>query len=230
MPDYQEIYAMHADLYDRLVSREDHEHRILPALRHIRPLEGLDVVELGAGTGRLSSIVAPLAKSLCILDASEHMLEFAIAKLKRSGLRNWRAKVADHRILPLDDRTADLVLSGWSVCYLVIQHQECWRAVLAHALDEIERVLRPGGTIVLLETLGTGHETPQQMGILSDYYAFLETAGFVMSWIRTDYRFETLAEAEELTRFFFGEELAARVVENEWVILPECTGIWWAQV
>ena len=41
---------------------------------------------------------------------------------------------------------------------------------------------------------------------------------------------QSLDEAEELTRFFFGDELAARVVEKEWLILPECTGIWWLHV
>jgi len=45
--------------------------------------------------------------------------------------------------------------------------------------------------------------------------------------LSTDYQFASLAEAEALTRFFFGEELAAQVVENAWVVLPECTGIWW---
>jgi hypothetical protein len=55
----------------------------------------------------------------------------------------------------------------------------------------------------------------------------LGEAGFKSTWIRTDYRFASLDEAEALTRFFFGDELAARVVANEWVILPECTGIWW---
>jgi hypothetical protein len=36
-----------------------------------------------------------------------------------------------------------------------------------------------------------------------------------------------LSEAEKLTRFFFGEELARAVRWNNWIILPECTGIWW---
>jgi hypothetical protein len=47
--------------------------------------------------------------------------------------------------------------------------------------------------------------------------------------MRTDYRFASLAEAEELARFFFGEELAKKVVEQGWQVLPECTGIWWKE-
>jgi ubiquinone/menaquinone biosynthesis C-methylase UbiE len=175
-------------------------------------------------------MLAPLVGHLHLLDASQHMLDVAAAKLARSGLRNWQVDVADHRSLPVSDRAADLVISGWSVSYLVLEQEERWQEVLRGALSEMKRVLRPGGTIVLLETLGTGHETPHRPDLLSGYYAFLEAEGFASTWIRTDYRFESLTEAEALTRFFFGDELAAQVVEKEWVILPECTGIWWLNV
>ena len=28
-------------------------------------------------------------------------------------------------------------------------------------------------------------------------------------------------------RFFFGDELAAQTVREQWQIVPECTGLWW---
>ena len=60
------------------------------------------------------------------------------------------------------------------------------------------------------------------------YYAWLEKEqGFRSTWIRTDYQFESLDEAKALTAFFFGDELANDVVKHNWVILPECTGVWW---
>jgi ubiquinone/menaquinone biosynthesis C-methylase UbiE len=229
--DYHEIYARHGDRYDQLVAREDHQGNILPALQAIRPLEGLTVVELGAGTGRLSCLLAPRVERILLLDASQHMLDVAADKLARLGPDNWQTQVADNRCLPVVDQSADMAISGWSLGYLVGEHPETWRAELGKALHEMRRVLRPGGTIVILETLGTGHETPHPPTVtLADYYSYLETAGFASTWIRTDYRFVSLDEAEALTRFFFGNELAAQVVENEWVILPECTGIWWFHV
>ena len=54
MPDYQAIYQNQAAQYELMVSREDYQGNLLPALNAIRPLAGLDVVELGAGTGRLT--------------------------------------------------------------------------------------------------------------------------------------------------------------------------------
>ena len=106
MPDHEKIYNEHADQYELLVSREDYQRNILRALDKIRPLYGLDVVELGAGTGRLTCMLAPVVKSIRAFDASQHMLDVAIAKLGQSGLQNWRVKVADHRNLPVADRVA----------------------------------------------------------------------------------------------------------------------------
>jgi ubiquinone/menaquinone biosynthesis C-methylase UbiE len=157
------------------------------------------------------------------------MLDVAVAKLEKGGLQNWRIGVADHRNLPVEDQVADIAISGWSICY-IFEYEEAWREELGKTLAEMKRVLRPGGTIIILETLGTGYETPHPPDDLKAYYAFLEEEGFSSTWIRTDYRFESLAEAEALTRFFFGEALAETVVNENLVILPECTGIWWLRV
>ncbi len=230
MPDHKEIYKQHADQYERLVSREDYQGNILRALKQIRPLDGLDVVELGAGTGRLTCMLAPVVRSMRAFDASQHMLEVTIAKLEQSGLRNWRVEVADHRDLPVEDQSADIAISGWSVCYMAVEYEETWRAEVSQVLAEMKRALRPGGTIIILETLGTGYERPHAPHNLVAYYAFLEEAGFCSSWIRTDFQFESLEEAKNLIHFFFGEALAEKAVEENWIILPECTGIWWLEV
>ncbi len=227
MPDYDQIYRTQAEQYEQLVSREDYQQNILPALQSIRSLEGLDVVELGAGTGRLSCMLAPLVKSLRLLDISQAMLEVTAAKLEKSGRQNWQIQVADHRHLPLPDQAADLVISGWSICYGVMENQEVRPANLDQILKEMKRALRPGGTIIILETQGTGFETPHPPDFLVPYYALLEAQGFASRWIRTDYQFDSLDQAEALARFFFGDELADKVRRENWVILPECTGIWW---
>ena len=54
---FQDIYANQADSYEAMVAREDYEGNILKTLQGIRPLEGLDVIEFGAGTGRLTLLL-----------------------------------------------------------------------------------------------------------------------------------------------------------------------------
>jgi ubiquinone/menaquinone biosynthesis C-methylase UbiE len=193
-------------------------------------VDGLDVIDLGAGTGRLAVLLAPRVRSMRAFDASEEMLRVCRERLAASGLTNWQVEVADHRSLPVEDHSADLVVSGWSVAYLYVWNPETWRVELEKWLSEMKRVLRPGGFIILYESLGTGHESPMPLEHLKEYYPWLAEVGFQNKWIRTDYRFESMEEAEELSRFFFGDELAEKVRQNNWVILPECTGVWWLKV
>lgn len=224
------IYQTDGDRYEALIAREDYQGNIGRALDEIVSVDGLDVLDLGTGTGRLAVMLAPRAKSMRAFDVSEEMLRVCRFRLEAGGLMNWKAGIADHRQLPIPNRSAGLVVSGWSVSYLAVWHPETWREELTRWLDEMRRVLEPGGFIVLFESLGTGTETPIQLKHLKDFYPWLEEVGFQNKWIRTDYKFESLTEAEELSRFFFGDELGDKVKANNWVILPECTGVWWMKI
>lgn len=226
---FQEIYASKAAQYDAMVSREDYQGNILKALAAVRPLHGLDVVEFGAGTGRLTRLLAPLVRSIRAFDESAHMLDIARPTLIATGAANWTLEVADNTRLPVPDQSADLAVEGWSFGHQTGWNPDGWRDSIGAALAEMRRVLRPGGTAVLLETMGTGSETPQPPApSLAELYQWLETEqGFQYRWIRTDYRFASVDEADQLTRFFFGDELADRIRREQLVILPECTGVWW---
>lgn len=221
------IYSQQAEQYERLISCEDYLRNIWRTLKRIAAFDGLDVVELGAGTGRLTRLLAPVAKSIYAFDISAAMLGVASDKLREGEVFNWDVALADHRRLPLRDEVADVVISGWSICYLVTWGGNDWRSQVDRALADMERVLRPQGQIILFETLGTGTHTPCPPEHLMNYYHYLEALDFASTWIRTDYRFSSLAEAEALIRFFFGEALAQKVVEKNWTVVPECTGVWW---
>ena len=132
--------------------------------------------------------------------------------------------------IPIANHAVDLVVSGWSVAYLAVWNKETWKVELEKWLGEMKRVLRRDSYIVLFESLGTGNESPIKLEHLKEYYSWLLEAGFQNKWIRTDYKFESIAEAEELSRFFFGDELGDKVKQNNWVVLPECTGVWWKKV
>lgn len=224
MPDYKQIYATQADLYEQLVSREDYQGNLWRALRQIRPFDGLDVIELGAGTGRVTRLLAPAVKSIRAFDISWHMLH--------AGLQNWPIAVADNRRLPARAGIADVSIAGWSLGHLTGWHPQTWQDEIVQALAQMKRVLRPRGTVILLETQGTGHTNPcPPHDNLAAYYRWLEQEhGFTSTWIRTDYHFQSLDQAAKLTRFFFGDQLADHVLKENLLILPECTGIWWLEI
>lgn len=230
MPTQEEIYKTEGDKYEALIAREDYQGNILKSLSEITDLKDRHVLDLGAGTGRLTCILAPIVSSIHAFDISEEMLRVCREKLSKTSFTNWKIDVADHRQLPMDDHTADLVVSGWSVSYLAVWNKETWRQELETWLTEMKRVLTPNSYIVLFESLGTGNEDPIQLEHLKDFYIWLDEVGFQNKIIRTDYKFESLQEAEELSRFFFGDELGDKVLEKNWVILPECTGVWWLKI
>jgi ubiquinone/menaquinone biosynthesis C-methylase UbiE len=231
MPTEKEVYEAHADQYERLIQHEDYQGNILAAIEAYFPLnKNLDVVELGAGTGRLTRLLAPRVRSIKAFDTSAHMLEVAEKSLREMGLSNWETGLADHRQVPVPDSCADLVISGWSFCYLAVWGGADWKSALQAGLDEIERIIRPNGMVLIIESLGTGTEKPRPPEHLEQYFAWLTEAGFERGWMRTDYRFESLEEAVELSTFFFGEEMGKEVLKKNWQILPECTGIWWKRV
>jgi ubiquinone/menaquinone biosynthesis C-methylase UbiE len=230
MPDQFTIYRQHADQYEALVSYEDYQQHLYPALAAIRSFEQADVVEWGAGTGRVSELIAPHARSLMACDLNDHMLKAARTRLARYGGLAWQTVVAEHRHMPLPDRCADVALAGWTFGYFTSKYYtESWRQTIGQAIAQMQRVLRPGGTLIIIETLGTGSAEPQPPHeALAAYYRLLEDEmGFQSTWVRTDFQFDSLDRAATLTGFFFGEAWADEVRRNNWVILPECTGIWW---
>ena len=62
MPSEAEVYTQHAHQYERLVRCEDYAGEYPSTLKRLAPLEGLEVIELGAGTARLTRLLAPQVK------------------------------------------------------------------------------------------------------------------------------------------------------------------------
>ena len=228
-PDQFAIYRQQARQYENLVAHEDYQHNLAPALSAIRSFDQADWVEWGAGTGRLTDLAALSARSIVALDLNAHMLAVAAEKLARiDGLR-WQTAVADHRHAPLPDHCADIAIAGWTIIYLSSKFVPDWQAALRRAIGEMQRVLRPGGALIIIETLGTGYTEPARL--YPDYYDFLEQdLGFEHTFIRTDYQFSSVDEAVNGLGFFFGERFEQEIRDKQWDIVPECTGLWWKYV
>jgi ubiquinone/menaquinone biosynthesis C-methylase UbiE len=226
----RKIYRSEGDQYQALIAWEDYQGNILGAIEEIVRVDGMDVVDLGAGTGRLTLLLAPRARSIHAFDASAEMLRVCRYRLIASDLSNWQVDVADHRRLPLLDHSVDLVVSGWSVSYLAVWDPDHGQSEMDKWLAETKRVLRPGGMVILLESLGTGYESPFRLPHVEPAYRWMDANGFQSQWIRTDFQFPSVDEAADLLGFFFGEEMADQIRSKGSAIVPECTGVWWRRV
>ncbi|MCA9609787.1 MAG: class I SAM-dependent methyltransferase [Myxococcales bacterium] len=217
------IYLERAADYDRLVSAEDADGHLQKALCEALPRG--TVADIGAGTGRIARMLADHATRFVLVERAAPMLEIARECLRAMDLE-FVSHLADARELPLASGSVDAAVAGWVFGHFRHWMPDGWRAEVDQAVDELERIVRPGGPVVVVETLGTGHEEPRKNDALDEYFAHLEGRGFERSWVRTDYAFSSADEAAAVLGEFFGDEMAADIRAKGTRRVPECTGLW----
>ncbi len=232
MNHWKDLYNKHTDRYERLVQHEDVAGNLLPALAKICDLPGARVVEFGAGTGRITSRLAPLVQQVWAFDLTPAMVRMAHRKRIQGKVMNWQTAVSDSRAMPLPNSCADVAIEGWSFVQIVTWHFDDWQKQLDRALREMMRVVKAEGTAVLIETLGTGTTNPNPPEPFTPVYNHFEQHwGFASTWIRTDYHFPSFETACAIVEPVFGPAMLEKFIEiDAGVSLPECTGIWWRKV
>jgi SAM-dependent methyltransferase len=105
-----------------------------------------DVLDVGSGDGTLAALLAPLSRSITLLDASARMVEAARRRLE--GLENVRIEHGDAEALPFGDASFDAILL-LNVLASVVRPE--------HAIAECARVLRPGGRVVIVTLAAHAH-------------------------------------------------------------------------
>jgi len=110
-------------------------------LERAEPSGRSTVVDVGSGTGLLTLAFAEHCDRVWAVDISAGMAGYLRAKAASAGLENVEPVVASAVSLPLVDCSADLVVSNY--CFHHLRNADKVRA-----LEETQRVLRPGGTLV----------------------------------------------------------------------------------
>jgi SAM-dependent methyltransferase len=221
------IYNDEAAAYHELIAAEDADHNLLPALQSLAPLAGARQRDLGSGSGRNPLLLRGLG---CEIVAAELHRGMLVEQKRQQRLVNgdWALVQADGRSLPLQAGWADIVIAGWAFGHFTGWYPDDWRQHAARAVAEMQRAAKPSGSLIILETLGTGALQPAPPNdALASYYAWLEGEhGFVRTTVATDYDFGGVERAAKLCGFFFGAEMAERVRVNGWSRVPEWTGVW----
>lgn len=127
-------YDLAAKEYDKRKSYLDsfEKKQLLPLLGN---LEGKKVLDVGAGTGRLSLELARLGAEVTALDVSEQML----FELRRKN-KMIKMAVGDAESLPFEDGTFDIVTAAFLIVHLKDP---------SRFFDEAYRVLKPGGIFLV---------------------------------------------------------------------------------
>ena len=87
----------------------------LPTIRELVDLEGLRIVEVGCGAGRLTFRCAQHAASVLAFDADEELVEAARRATPRALRDRIRFEVADAAEIELPPAEFDLALFSWSL-------------------------------------------------------------------------------------------------------------------
>jgi ubiquinone/menaquinone biosynthesis C-methylase UbiE len=98
------------------------------------------VLEIGCGMGAFTGVLLRSAATVCATDISPSSLEVLRARYNASG--NLETKVTDMESLPFQDGSFDVVASAGSLSYGDSQL----------VMNEIHRVLRPGGYFVCVDS------------------------------------------------------------------------------
>jgi ubiquinone/menaquinone biosynthesis C-methylase UbiE len=222
MDHFIEIYHHRAADYHRMITPEDTEGNLLPALERVTPLTGKRILDVGSGTGRLPLLFGRRAAQIIGVDLHADMLR------EQQRHAAWPLLQSDMRCLPFQSDWFQVVTAGWAIGHFVGWYGEQWAQEMGQVLAEMHRVAAPGGSLLIMETLTTGSHTPAPPTEgLARYYAWLETEwGFTRQEIATDYQFESVAEAVNRTEFFFGAEFGQKVRQEGWTRVPEWTGVW----
>jgi len=143
----------------------------------LRLLPPMVIADLGAGEGAFALLLAERAKKVIAVDTSAKMIEVGREQASRNGIKNIEFRLGDMEELPIRDAKVDLVFFSQSLHHAL--HPD-------RAVREANRILRPGGRIVILDL--AKHRFEEARELYADEWlgfsepeleAMLEEAGFV---------------------------------------------------
>jgi malonyl-CoA O-methyltransferase len=185
------------DGYDRWAAVYDHDGNPLQGLEEpvvraaVGEVRGLNVLDLGCGTGRHALWLTAAGATVTAADFSEGMLAEA-RKKPGAGAVRWLAHDL-HTPLPFADGSFDLVVSG-----LVLEHLRELDGLFAEA----RRVLKAGGRAVVsamhpamfLRGTQARFTDPASGDLVSPGSVPHSVAAFVMAAVRAGFRLDAVDE------------------------------------
>jgi SAM-dependent methyltransferase len=164
----------------------DRDGLVVAALDRVLPTGR--VLDVGAGDGFTGRRLGD--------DRMVVALEPAAGMIRTNGNLRWVRGEAEH--LPFAAGSFDGAYATWAYFF-----SRDWDPT--PGIAELDRVVRPGGTLVLVENLGGDAFSVLTDDDLSADPGFWRAQGFACEAMDTAFRFDDLEEARTLLGFFFGD-------------------------
>jgi len=204
------IFATIADRYDfiTVILSYGQDRRWKERLIELAaPRQAARALDLATGTGDIAFALASRGARVVGLDITSRMIELARAKAIRARGSRPTFLVGDMLALPFPSASFDIVTTGYGL-----------RNVpnLTTAIQEIERVLSPGGQLLSLD-----FNRPANRIVRSAYLAYLTIVGSLLGWILhrdpDTYRYIPAS-----IRQYPGAEAVARMFESHGFVGVRC--------
>jgi SAM-dependent methyltransferase len=147
------------DLYECENRALDPENRLLESIRDAAPWSGRRLVDLGCGTGFWLPRYADEAADVIGVEPDPALRDSAVGRV--AALPNVEVLAGSAEHLPLDDASADAIHARFAYF---------WGPGAERGLDEVRRVLRPGGAFVAIDNDHTDGEFAELLRAAADAF------------------------------------------------------------
>ncbi|MGH3980726.1 MAG: class I SAM-dependent methyltransferase [Pseudonocardiaceae bacterium] len=195
------------DAYERENLAQDADGALWRALAGMVDWRGADVVDVGCGDGFHLPRFAERARSVVGVEPYPPLVTRAGQRVR--DLTGVRVLPGSAQRLPLDGATADVVHARTAYFF----GPGC-----EPGLAEADRVLRPGGTLVVIDLDGTHPPYGDWLCAAAPRYrpfrveAFFAAQGFDCRRVDVGWRFDRRADLEDALRIEFTAEVAQRAI------------------
>lgn len=193
------------ELYEVENRAQDVDGALWSALRQRHDWDGRDVVDIGCGDGFHLPVFAETARSVIGVEPHPPLAERARQRL--SGTPGIDVRMAPAQRLPLLDASVDLVHARTAYFF---------GSGCEPGLAEAERVLRPGGTLAIVDLDGSCAPYGDWMRADIAHYdphaveVFFERHGFDSVRVDTTWRFDDRTSLEAVLGIEFSAKVARR--------------------
>jgi ubiquinone/menaquinone biosynthesis C-methylase UbiE len=166
----------------------DRDNKVIKYLNELLP-DGI-ILDVGAGNGYTAEKLTHDNRNVIAMEPDEKMIDLTKNLI-------WSNGVAQS--IPFHSNTFDAMYSTWAFFFDGITD-------IDEGLNEIERVVKDGGSIIIVDNYGEDEFCSFSPHDISSKVSDWVKRGFDYHIINTEFIFDSVEEAKKLLTFYFGEQ------------------------